>query len=60
MEQTVELPMKVVRPELWPRIKSWLTPLIVPLLLLVGWHVGVKLSGTQLIPATERCRPDVV
>ncbi|ABR89922.1 ABC-type nitrate/sulfonate/bicarbonate transport system, permease component [Janthinobacterium sp. Marseille] len=50
MEQTVELPMKVVRPEFWPRIKSWLTPLIVPLLLLVGWHVGVKASGTQLIP----------
>ncbi len=50
MEQTVELPMKVVRPELWPRIKRSLTPLIVPLLLLLGWHVGVKVSGTQLIP----------
>ncbi|WP_233588345.1 MULTISPECIES: ABC transporter permease [Oxalobacteraceae] len=50
MEQTVELPMKVVRPELWPRIKRSLTPLIVPLLLLLGWHVGVKASGTQLIP----------
>lgn len=50
MEQTVELPMKIVRPDVWPRIKRILTPLIVPLLLLVGWHFGVKLSGTRLIP----------
>lgn len=50
MDSTVELPMKMARPEIWPRIKSWLTPLIVPLLLLLGWHAGVKVSGTQLIP----------
>lgn len=50
MDSTVELPMKMAGPGSWPRIKSWLTPLIVPLLLLLGWHAGVKVSGTQLIP----------
>ncbi|MDO8304660.1 ABC transporter permease [Herminiimonas sp.] len=50
MDSTVELPMKMARPGSWLRIKSWLTPLIVPLLLLLGWHAGVKVSGTQLIP----------
>lgn len=50
MDSTVELPMKMARPQSWLRIKSWLTPLIVPLLLLLGWHAGVKVSGTQLIP----------
>ena len=50
MDSTVELPMKMAGPEICPRIKSWLTPLIVPLLLLLGWHAGVKVSGTQLIP----------
>jgi NitT/TauT family transport system permease protein len=42
--------MKMAGPGSWLRIKSWLTPLIVPLLLLLGWHAGVKVSGTQLIP----------
>lgn len=50
MDSTVELPMKMAGPGSWLRIKSWLTPLIVPLLLLLGWHAGVKVSGTQLIP----------
>ena len=42
--------MKIVRPEVWPRIKRWLTPLIVPVLLLIAWDLGVRLSGTHLIP----------
>ncbi len=50
MDTTAELPIKMVKPDIWPYIKSWITPLIVPLLLLLGWHAGVKVSGTQLIP----------
>ncbi len=50
MEHTAELALKIVRPEVWPRIKRWLTPLIVPVLLLIAWDLGVRLSGTRLIP----------
>lgn len=50
MDTTAELPIKMVKPDIRPYIKSWITPLIVPLLLLLGWHAGVKVSGTQLIP----------
>ncbi len=50
MDTTAELPVKMVKPDIRPYIKSWITPLIVPLLLLLGWHAGVKVSGTQLIP----------
>jgi len=50
VDTTAELPIKMVKPDIWPYIKSWITPLIVPLLLLLGWHAGVKVSGTQLIP----------
>ncbi|RJF97054.1 ABC transporter permease [Noviherbaspirillum cavernae] len=42
--------MKIASPEVWPRIKRWLTPIVVPLLLLAGWDAGVRMSGTQLIP----------
>lgn len=50
MEHTAKLPLKIVRPEVWPRIKQWLTPLIVPVLLLIAWDLGVRMSGTRLIP----------
>jgi NitT/TauT family transport system permease protein len=50
VDTTAELPVKMVKPDIRPYIKSWITPLIVPLLLLLGWHAGVKVSGTQLIP----------
>lgn len=50
MEHAAELPMKIVRPDVWPRIKRWLTPLIVPVLLLIAWDLGVRMSGTRLIP----------
>jgi NitT/TauT family transport system permease protein len=50
VDTTAELPVKMVKPDIRPYIKSWITPFIVPLLLLLGWHAGVKVSGTQLIP----------
>lgn len=50
MEHTAKLPLKIVRPEVWPRLKQWLTPLIVPVLLLIAWDLGVRMSGTRLIP----------
>jgi NitT/TauT family transport system permease protein len=50
VDTTAELPIKMAKPDIRPYIKSWITPLIVPLLLLLGWHAGVKVSGTQLIP----------
>jgi NitT/TauT family transport system permease protein len=50
VEHAVELPMKIVRPDIWPRIKRGLTPLIVPVLLLIAWDLGVRTSGTRLIP----------
>lgn len=50
MEHTAKLPLKIVRPVAWPRIKQWLTPLIVPVLLLIAWDLGVRMSGTRLIP----------
>jgi NitT/TauT family transport system permease protein len=36
-----------------PRVKRILTPLVVPFLLLLGWHAAVRISGTQLIPAPK-------
>lgn len=34
-----------------PRLKRFFTPLLVPLLLLLGWDLAVRLTGTQLIPS---------
>lgn len=42
--------MEISRPDIWPRIKALLTPMLVPVLLLAGWDAGVRLTGTQLIP----------
>jgi NitT/TauT family transport system permease protein len=50
VEHRIDLPLNMERPETWPRLKAWMTPLLVPLLLLAGWDVAVRLSGTQLIP----------
>lgn len=44
---------KVARSTFWPRIKSIVTPLVVPVLLLLAWHAAVRISGTQLIPAPK-------
>lgn len=50
MEHTIELPIKITRAFFWWHIKRLLTPLIVPVLLLIGWDLGVRMSDTRLIP----------
>jgi NitT/TauT family transport system permease protein len=50
VEHAAELKTKFSKPNFWPHIKRLLTPLLVPLLLLLGWDVAVSLSGTRLIP----------
>lgn len=50
MQSIAEMPIKVAKPYIWPRLVNLITPLLVPLLLLLGWDAGVRLSGTQLIP----------
>lgn len=44
---------KKSRPEgmVWPRLKAVLLALVVPLLLLLGWHLAVKAGMTRLIPS---------
>ena len=36
---------------LWPRLKAVLLALVVPLALLLGWHLAVKAGMTRLIPS---------
>jgi NitT/TauT family transport system permease protein len=36
---------------LWPRLKTILLALVVPLALLLGWHLAVKAGMTRLIPS---------
>jgi NitT/TauT family transport system permease protein len=50
VEHSTKLPLNIEQPDIWPRLKALLTPLFVPILLLAGWDVAVRLSGTQLIP----------
>lgn len=50
VERSAESPMKFASVAIWPRIRSAATPLLVPLLLLIGWDLGVRLTGTRLIP----------
>lgn len=38
-------------PRLWPRIRGTILALIVPLLLLLFWHLAVKAGRTRLIPS---------
>ena len=35
------------------RLKGWMLPLAVPVLLLIGWDLAVRLSGTRLIPPPQ-------
>ena len=44
---------KVVKSLFLPRIKRTLTPLVMPFFLLLAWHLAVRISGTQLIPAPK-------
>src|SRR3979411_1823511 len=50
MELVSKPPVKTARLPLLPKLKRWFTPLIVPLLLLLGWDLCVRLTGTRLIP----------
>ena len=50
MERAIEAPVKIAGAPLLPRIKRWVTPLLVPLMLLAGWDLCVRLTGTRLIP----------
>jgi NitT/TauT family transport system permease protein len=51
--EAVQQTPKVAPAAFWPRIKSILTPLVVPVLLLLAWHAAVRISGTQLIPSPK-------
>lgn len=50
MERVSGLQVKAAGAPLLPRLKRWVTPLIVPLILVAGWDLCVRMTGTRLIP----------
>src|SRR3954464_2936023 len=50
MERVIAAPVKPAAAPLLARLKRWFTPLIVPLALLLAWDLGVRMTGTRLIP----------
>ena len=50
MELISEAPLKRVTTARWQKAKRWLTPVIVPIMLVVAWDLCVRLTGTRLIP----------
>ena len=50
MERVIDAPARLAGPRFWPTAKRWLTPLIVPLALLLAWDLCVRMTGTRLIP----------
>jgi NitT/TauT family transport system permease protein len=50
MERVIEAPLKTVPAARWQRAKRWLTPLIVPIVLVAAWDLCVRITGTRLIP----------
>ena len=50
MEQIAALPPKAAPTPLPARLKRWLTPLIVPVVLVLVWDLCVRMTGTRLIP----------
>ncbi|MEO3473262.1 ABC transporter permease [Roseomonas sp. CAU 1739] len=48
--QASEAPARA-RVSLWQRLRGTVLALIVPLILLAGWHFGVKASASRLIPS---------
>lgn len=50
MERVIDAPARPAGRRFWPTAKHWLTPLIVPLALLLAWDLGVRMTGTRLIP----------
>jgi NitT/TauT family transport system permease protein len=54
MERVARLPLPTGRSPLLPKLQRWLTPLIVPLVLLAAWDVGVRVTGTRLVPLPQQ------
>jgi NitT/TauT family transport system permease protein len=50
MERASAAPVKAAGSPWLPKVRRWLTPLIVPLVLVAGWDLCVRLTGTRLIP----------
>src|SRR5258705_13842310 len=50
MERVIEAPLKPVPVARWQKAKRWLTPVIVPIVLVAAWDLCVRLTGTRLIP----------
>ena len=50
MEAVSEAPLKRAASPRWLRVKRWLTPIIVPIVLVAAWDLCVRLTGTRLIP----------
>ena len=50
MERAIDAPVKPAGAPLLARVKRWITPLVVPLALLIAWDLGVRMTGTRLIP----------
>src|SRR5258705_2164440 len=50
MERVIEAPLKPVPVARWQKAKRWLTPVIVPILLVAAWDLCVRLTGPRLIP----------
>src|SRR3954469_5363477 len=50
MDSAIEAPAKAAAEPWLPKLKRWLTPLVVPLVLLIGWDLAVRMTGTRLIP----------
>jgi NitT/TauT family transport system permease protein len=50
MERAIQAPVKLAGTPLLSRLKRWITPLLIPLALLLAWDLGVRITGTRLIP----------
>ncbi|MFM8613434.1 MAG: ABC transporter permease, partial [Alphaproteobacteria bacterium] len=50
-ENTAEGKKSRARGMIGPRLKGFMLALVVPLLLLLGWHLAVKAGMTRLIPS---------
>lgn len=53
METTAKLPIKMDGPDVKERLKRFLTPIFVPILLLIGWDLAVRATGTMLVPSPK-------
>src|SRR3954470_5984463 len=50
MERAIEAQVKLAGTPLLSRLKRWVTPLVIPLALLLAWDLGVRMTGTRLVP----------